>query len=140
MASVQRTDAAPSSREAADAFVFRLPGGPEAPANARRLAERLEGQIPERVRADVTLMLTEIVANAVLHGQAGHELVIEFVEDDEHVGFRVRDSGSSPWHHQTKRGSREGGLGLVILDRLAERWGMMRGCAGTCVWFEVRRA
>ena len=35
-----------------------------------------------------------------------------------------------------KRGA--GGWGLVILDRLAERWGVRNG-PPSCVWFELAR-
>lgn len=139
MASVQRTEAPPAPPEAPP-LVFRLPGGPEAPLNARRLVERLARHVPEKVRGSVMLMLSDVVANAVLHGAGRQELTIELVESGEHLRFVVCETGPEPAHPQGRRDEREGGPRLVILDRLAERWGMVRGCSGMCVWFDVRRA
>ena len=30
-----------------------------------------------------------------------------------------------------------GGLGLVLVDEMADRWGVHRHADGTCVWFEL---
>lgn len=35
------------------------------------------------------------------------------------------------------KGDSSGGWGLVLVDRIAERWGVCPAPAGTCVWFEV---
>jgi hypothetical protein len=35
--------------------------------------------------------------------------------------------------------SRTGGLGLVLVDRLAQTWGTSRTESGSIVWFEVAR-
>ena len=48
-----------------------LPGGPHAAWRARRLVDsELNGRIPRTVLADVSLLVTELVANAVRHGGA----------------------------------------------------------------------
>lgn len=31
-----------------------------------------------------------------------------------------------------------GGWGLVLVDRIADRWAVTRTATGTCVWFEIR--
>ena len=36
-------------------------------------------------------------------------------------------------------GSRQCGRGLMIVEAVAERWGVRRGEAETCVWAEVVR-
>jgi hypothetical protein len=33
-----------------------------------------------------------------------------------------------------------GGWGLVLVDRIADRWGIIHSPDGTCVWFELRSA
>ena len=52
---------------------------------------------------------------------------------------RVCDTGEG---FQVSRPSRRppgaGGYGLVLLERLSDRWGVNRN-GGFCVWFEVRR-
>jgi hypothetical protein len=30
-----------------------------------------------------------------------------------------------------------GGWGLMLVDRIADRWGIANGTGGTCVWFEL---
>ena len=47
----------------------------------------------------------------------------------------VCDAGSGP-HTPSPAGPREGGRGLTIIDRLAERWGL-RFDGHTRIWFEL---
>jgi two-component sensor histidine kinase len=117
-------------------------GGPHAAARARRLVEsELSGRMAGDLLADVCLLVTELIANAVRHGGGdvagaslhlalrGREpgLLVEVVNAD-HVGGRV-----APRPADLTGG---GGIGLHLVDRLASRWGVRDG-RPAAVWFEV---
>lgn len=123
-----------------DALVqARLPARPAAVAEARNALEPLETYVePERL-SDLKLLVSELVTNGIRYGSHG---------PDDHINLRVRvarkirveveDPGpgfvpEQPPHH---RGS--GGWGLVLVDRLADRWGVARRGNAT-VWAEMRR-
>ncbi|MFD0354020.1 ATP-binding protein [Streptomyces sp. NPDC127110] len=86
---------------------------------------------------DVLLLVSEVVANACLHGGGPGVLVLDCT--DERLRIEVTDSNPAP---PTPSGEgrdprQPGGHGLVIVDRLARAWGARPGAAGKCVWVEV---
>ena len=109
-------------------------------ALARWAVDGLGSSLPAAVREDVRLLVSELVTNCIRHAQLG-EL------DSITLGFRIRgdvvridvvDHGSG-FHPQERSldpaEPAEGGLGLFLLDRLADRWGI-EGNGETRVWFE----
>jgi anti-sigma regulatory factor (Ser/Thr protein kinase) len=117
---------------------FRLRGGVDAPAEARR---RVVGEnlVSDALLEDVLLMLSEVVTNAISHGQADErsEVGVEVVRRGTRTTFRVTDDG--PGFRPTDRppDGDHHGFGLLVVDRLAHRWGVARSDGRTCVWFEV---
>jgi serine/threonine-protein kinase RsbW len=89
------------------------------------------------------LLVSELVSNSVRH--AG-------LREDERIRLRARranacayvevcDAGRSG-RIPAKRddglhGLEPGGLGLVLVDEMADRWGVARNGDHTCVWFEL---
>jgi anti-sigma regulatory factor (Ser/Thr protein kinase) len=124
---------------AATAFAFELEGGPGAGKAARRALLALDGTLPEPTRGDLLLLVSELVTNAVRHGEVGpgRSLRIEGVRSGPRVTIEVTDPGSG-FDMVLPARSEPGGWGLVLVDRLAERWGVNRTPTGTCVWFEMR--
>jgi anti-sigma regulatory factor (Ser/Thr protein kinase) len=120
---------------------FTLPGGPRAACEAREQVENGNGMVPESVRAEALLLLTELVTNAVRHGGAGGGLPVEVVVARFPGGVRVAvtDPGAGfEWRRpQTTRMPAESGYGLQLVDRMARRWGIERGEGSTTVWFEL---
>jgi anti-sigma regulatory factor (Ser/Thr protein kinase) len=84
----------------------------------------------------------ELVNNAVRHGGAGEDSVIELelgALDDGGVMVQVTDPGTGFDH--TPRDApldEEGGWGLVLIESMAERWGVEHE-GRTRVWFELAR-
>jgi anti-sigma regulatory factor (Ser/Thr protein kinase) len=118
-----------------------VPGGPHAASRARRLVrEELSGRVPEDVMPDVELLVTELVANGVRHGGAGHpdtalHLLLEGRSSALHVEVvNPNHQGLVAQRPPDMEGG--GGLGLHIVERLSSRWGV-RHDPRTAVWFEL---
>jgi anti-sigma regulatory factor (Ser/Thr protein kinase) len=117
-------------------FSTVLPRDPAASFLARQaVREQLAGHVPAPTLADVTLAVSELVTNAVLHGTGAIELRVE--ADDESVKAEVIDEGRGFEHEIAEDGGIEGiaGRGLLIVGQLAETWGVHEGT--THVWFEI---
>ncbi len=129
----------------------------EALANARsrppHLRERLAlGPVPSAARAGrvfvrevcgrwgldalaepATLLASELVTNAVLHARTALELRVELRGRRLHVA--VRDDDESPPRMPATRDDGGGGLGLLVVDRLAKAWGVRQSASGgKVVW------
>src|ERR1700756_5030661 len=116
-------------------FSLALPRDPVASSLARRaIRDRLADVLPGATLADLTLAVSELVANAVLHGEGEIELRIEAGERS--VKGEVIDAGGGFEQQIRDVGvDRVGGRGLFIVGQLAERWGVHEGT--THVWFEI---
>jgi len=99
----------------------------------------LRGTIPETVLVDLELMVSELVTNAVQHGyHNGAERVhLEVATRRDGVRVAVADHGSG-FEPPTAAvaADRPGGRGLLIVDQLADRWGVAAN-GRTEVWFEM---
>jgi anti-sigma regulatory factor (Ser/Thr protein kinase) len=116
-----------------------LPPAVDAPLRARAEVQALE--LEGRTREDVTLLVSELVTNCVIHADLapGQDIDLTLSRQDTTVRVEVSDSGRgfAATLAQTSNGNDEGsGLGLFIVEQLADRWGIERGVR-TCVWFEV---
>ncbi len=117
---------------------FRLPPDHTAAARARRfVAETLQQwKLPEAI-PDVELLTSELVTNAILHAHSGATLDIE--RRQETVRVEVADKSTSPPKLRAYSPDAPTGRGLVLVDRIASRWGydLAREQPGKCVWFEL---
>lgn len=85
---------------------------------------------------DTELVVAELVTNAVVHGAP--PLVLHLWRERDGVRLGVSDGDSSPGVVQTAAPLRGSGLGLRIVDRLAERWGVSAHRDGKMVWAEIQ--
>lgn len=84
---------------------------------------------------DAQLIISELVTNGVLH--AGGELWVTVILDPEHLRLYVRDSGGGIPRFPAELGRERrniGGLGLMLVDRLAVNWGTTVGAGSKTVW------
>ena len=120
---------------------FAVRTGRDAPSAVRKALRERAGHLPPRLRDDLMLLLTELVTNAVLHSGAreGQSIEIDLRERRESIYVIVTDPGNGferPGALEPDHSS-PGGLGLVLVDRLAHAWGTKRGASGSTVWFEL---
>jgi anti-sigma regulatory factor (Ser/Thr protein kinase) len=123
--------------------IRRFHGGATAVRAARRaVREEFKDALPRRRLADVELIVSELATNSVRHSGCddADELAMEAEVEADRVRVRLSDLGEG-FDARTPRSpssGSEGGYGLLLLDRLADRWGVQRG-ARFSVWFEVQR-
>ena len=121
----------------------RFRGGVTA-ARCARLAvrEELKDALPGRTLADVELIVSELATNSVRHSGAGDadDLSLEANVEADRVRVRMFDPGEGFEVHTPDPPSSgtAGGYGLLLLDRLSDRWGVQRD-GRFSVWFEVQR-
>jgi anti-sigma regulatory factor (Ser/Thr protein kinase) len=117
-----------------------IAGGSRAPERARSWIESAASWLPAELESTLLLLTCELVNNAVRHGGAGEDQVIELELsslDASRVRVQVSDPGVGFEH--TPRDApldEEGGWGLVLIESMAENWGFDRD-TGTRVWFEL---
>lgn len=107
---------------------------------AARLARRRvrELSLEREVSEVIELLVTELVANAVFHGSNDDSTIdVRLIASKSVVRLEVANAGTGFTPSSVAReGPRPGGLGLVLVEKLADRWGIEGGDT-TRVWLEV---
>jgi len=116
-------------------FGWRLPSTPDAAGAARRVVSKLVGeQMAQEMLDDALLVISELVTNAVLHGNGDIEVRLAF--DGQRVRGDVTDEGKRFTQQQPEHDPEQvGGHGLFLVSRIADRWGLHADTSG--VWFEI---
>ena len=120
-----------------------VPAAPSAAGAARRAVAR-RGLVGADREATLLLLVSELVSNSIRHAGmgAGERIRLRAARTDDACAYvEVCDAGHSgrtPAMRTRGGGALEaGGLGLVLVDEMADRWGVHRHADGTCVWFEM---
>lgn len=123
-----------------DEFVLQLPAGPEATRLART---ELDGRLPELdgdTVDDVMLIVSELINNAVQHGEPAIELHVQW--QPLAVDVSVLDHGPTlpSTRVQAADVTATSGRGLAIIDSLAQEWGVvpLPDGRGKTVWATLR--
>jgi anti-sigma regulatory factor (Ser/Thr protein kinase) len=128
---------------------FDVPVGPPAAGVARhRVVEALGDALGEIERSNLELLISELVTNCVRHAgmtEGTDRIRVHAAVAPDRLRIEVCDTGRGfePGTPQLRslngpglRG--DGGLGLVLLDRLAASWGVAAEDE-VCVWAEFER-
>ncbi len=84
---------------------------------------------------DVRLCISELAANAVLHGvPAGREFCLSLIGRDDLVRVEVRDSGGGRPQVLEGHTDETGGRGLRLVMTLADDFGVTAHSPGKTVW------
>jgi len=112
-----------------------LPRTPEAPARARaHVRDGFAGALSRSRVAEVELAVTELVANAVVHGNGDIRLRMRL--QGGRLYGEVIDAGGGFEHAIRSRDAHDvTGRGLGIVAALADEWGVHEG--STHVWFAL---
>ena len=120
----------------------RFDRGPSAASAARNALLALESRVDSQCLDDVRLLVSELVTNAVRHagGPHGAEVTLDVTIDAARLRVEVADPGAGfdPQPRDDEM-TRPGGWGLYLVDRIADRWGVVRNRM-TRVWFEIDSA
>jgi CheY-like chemotaxis protein/anti-sigma regulatory factor (Ser/Thr protein kinase) len=114
-----------------------FPAAVSSPRQARRFVRELLEASDEVLVESVELLVTELVTNAVLHASSAPTVQVH-IEDDV-VRVEVYDEDPTPLRPGRPSTSRPGGRGLLLLDRMAARWGDDPVGDGKVIWFELDR-
>lgn len=103
----------------------------------RIAADLAAGHVTQESVADVVLVATELVGNAVIHAAQPHDLDVVWEFDDGSVIVRVGDSSDVPPRPRQAAPDAGSGRGLAIVAAVAEEWGVHRLARGKQVWARV---
>lgn len=116
-----------------------IAGGPHAPERVRAWLRNAAAWVGEDAEKTLELLISELVSNAVRHGGAsdGELIELELRAIEGGVEVAVSDPGPGFSFHERERPIDEpGGWGLVLVDQMTERWGVVHD-GRTRVWFEL---
>jgi anti-sigma regulatory factor (Ser/Thr protein kinase) len=104
----------------------------------------LRGLVAHAILDDAELLVSEVVANSVVHGElgAGDTVLVSIYLAADTLRLEIDNPGTVGVVERAPRPTdqpRRGGFGLELVDILATRWGVNRSDS-TNVWFELSRA
>jgi serine/threonine-protein kinase RsbW len=115
---------------------------PTAAREVRRAVAR-HGLVGSDQEATLLLLVSELISNSVRHAglREDERIRLRAWRADESAYVEVCDAGRSG-RIPAKRDHglealKPGGLGLVLVDEMADRWGVACSDDQTCVWFEL---
>ncbi|WP_131746216.1 ATP-binding protein [Frankia sp. Cppng1_Ct_nod] len=112
-----------------------MPSEPLSVSRTRQaLSALLKRERLEDLCDDATLLVSEIVTNALMH--ADGDLLLRARIDGRRLYVSVDDGGGNP-PRSHRDDDDEGGRGLILLDALADAWGVEALPEGKRVWFEL---
>jgi anti-sigma regulatory factor (Ser/Thr protein kinase) len=126
----------------ADAQLDLLVDAAPTAAREARHAVASGGFVSSGQEPTLLLLVSELVSNSVRHaGLLAHEHIhLRARSDRECTYVEVCDGGRSgriPVKRENGDALDPGGLGLVLVDEMADRWGVACDEHETCVWFEL---
>lgn len=113
-----------------------FPSAPVSAGQARAFVEAvLAGAGLDDLAYTATLLVSELVANAILHTGTPLEVVVRC--GDDRVRVEVHDGNPQlpvRKHYSNMSGT---GRGLMLVERMADGWGAERTAGGKAVWFDL---
>ncbi|MFI6703847.1 ATP-binding protein [Streptomyces sp. NPDC050509] len=121
-----------------------FPSAPEVVSAARDFVRDVLTQEAPGLRDgqvdDVRLIVSELVTNAVRYGtEPGDSVLVVLAVMDACVRVEVRDPVRRRPRFRGASQERDRGRGLIIVEALAECWGVADRPFGKAVWAEVAR-
>ncbi|MGX5187374.1 SpoIIE family protein phosphatase [Streptomyces avermitilis] len=114
------------------------PGDPEALTEARHMIRAAVRAWGAREHADeIELVADELITNALMHTEGSAIVTLRVLTGPDHrLRVEVEDSSSALPRRREARECEVSGRGLLLVDRLADVWGVEARGSGKCVWCE----
>ena len=119
-------------------ITLALPALPDSIPVARHVLDRLGDSVGEPMLEDLRLLVSEVVTNSIRHGPGGQIVELRVSVDGRVARVEVEDAGPGFEPPVQDDAERTAGWGLMLVDRLADRWGIS-SARTTTVWFEIDR-
>jgi anti-sigma regulatory factor (Ser/Thr protein kinase) len=98
-----------------------------------------DARVPDPVTETALLLVSEVVTNAITHGDG--RPVVEVDVSSDRMRVCVTDGSEGVPSVQPQDETSEHGRGMFIVDSLASRWGVSPlAPTGKSIWFELDRA
>ncbi|OKK18336.1 phosphatase [Streptomyces sp. CB00455] len=114
---------------------------PQRIADARRQIRELlhDWADPEQVDSAV-LMVSEMITNVLVHTDGDAVLVAEAVGElgGRRLRIEVADASDEPPHRRNPGETASSGRGVLLMEMLADSWGVDPRGEGKSIWFELR--
>jgi serine/threonine-protein kinase RsbW len=129
----------PGAAEAGRARQMTLPSAAQSAGLARAATrEVLASWQLAHLEETAVLLVSELVGNAVRHARTGgHVLSLRIEAADSWLRIEVHDADPRPPRPSTPTGLEESGFGFVLVDALADKWGVRETTTGKAVWVEL---
>ena len=116
-----------------------LPAAAHAAGLARRATrEALVSWALGHLEETAALLVSELVGNAVRHVRAGAmALELRLETSDGRLRIEVHDADPRPPQPRTPAELDESGFGFVLVQALADGWGVRETASGKAVWAEL---
>jgi hypothetical protein len=102
---------------------------------ARRKVRTLLADQSDILVEDAVQVADELVSNAYRHGQPPR--VVRFVLDRDRCWLRIEVDDTAPEQPVLRAPDRTGGLGMLLVHRLASSWGVHRHERHKTVWAQL---
>ena len=112
-----------------------LPEDPTAASRARRHLTEAFGELHGDAVDTLLLLVSELVTNAIEHGSGPLHMMLDSV--DGRVRMEIQDGSLAVPRQRDANLLAEGGRGQMIVEALADSWGVREASGGKSVWFEL---
>jgi anti-sigma regulatory factor (Ser/Thr protein kinase) len=115
---------------------LELPPEPASVARARSFVRKALAARSASVTDELELLASELATNAVVH--AGTPFIVRIGCSDGTIRLEVEDASSTlPRRERHGPTAPVGRRGLLVVERIANRWGVRAESAGKVIWAEI---
>lgn len=114
---------------------IQLPPEPSSVARARAFVLEAAEPSTDRVAQHVELLASEVATNAVLHARTAFTMRVG--RRDGTIRVEAEDGNSALPRRKRYGPTAAVGRGLLLIERIADRWGVRPEPDGKVVWFEI---